>query len=87
MVSNFRERRDRKIVKETGQKEYYDLKIQNTEHLSTIEELKKKLEGFEQLHLKNADNLSKLARLFDMGIIDREGEYTGNKIDDQDEMH
>ena len=86
-MSNFRERRDRKIVKETGQKEYHDLKMQNTEHLSTIEELKKKLEGFEQLHLENVDNLNKLARLFDMGIIDREGEYTSNKIDDQDEMH
>ena len=51
-----------------------------------IEKLKEQITNFEKLKMKYLENEDKLQKLFDMGVIDNEGEYIPYKPDDEDEM-
>ena len=50
-----------------------------------IEKLKEQIAIFEKLKMKYLENEDKLQKLFDMGVIDNEGEYIPYKPD-EDEM-
>ena len=46
-----------------------------------IEELKYKLQKFEDMQRENKDKIEKLSNLYEMGIIDEEGHSTNNKME------
>ena len=49
----------------------------------TIMNLKEKLTNFQDKHLENENNREKLSRLYELGIIDSDGEYVPKINDDQ----
>ena len=48
-----------------------------------IEQLKEQIEKFESLKMKYLDNEDKLHKLYEMGVIDNDGEYIPYKPDDE----
>ena len=51
-----------------------------------IENLNKQIAKFESLKMKYLENEAKLQKLFDMGVIDSQGDFIPYKHDDEDEM-
>ena len=62
------------------------LKRAEKDKLKAIEDLKIQLEEYEKLKMEYLEDESKLAKLFEIGIIDTKGEYVPFNPDDQDEM-
>ena len=60
---------------DVNKEEYKELKDKSLKDAETIKELKEKLNEFQDLALDSAENIGKLARLFDLGVIDKDGEY------------
>ena len=68
-----------KITKEEFEKAY-------KEKDRAIAELKEQVEEYEKLKMWYFKDQSKLHSLFEMGIIDSEGDYVPNKSEDPTEM-
>ena len=62
--------------------EFEELKKKSTADNRTIMNLKDKLKEFQEQHLENQENRDKLARLYELGIIDSEGDYIIKRNDD-----
>jgi hypothetical protein len=56
-----------------------EIKKENLEKDYVILEMKKQIEKFEDREVKNEDNAEKLHRLFQMGIIDKDGELVDQR--------
>ena len=75
LVSSYRKRKLHEMESDVNKEEYKELKDKSLKDAETIKELKEKLNEFQDLALDNAENIGKLARLFDLGVIDKDGEY------------
>jgi ABC-type transport system involved in cytochrome bd biosynthesis fused ATPase/permease subunit len=73
LVKNSRKRRYAKIEKDQKEQEFEDLKIANEEQQNAIQELKDKVLKFEDVSLRYEENSEKLGKLFELGIIDADG--------------
>ena len=40
-----------------------------------IDDLMKKIDGFKYLEYENSENLSKLSKLYELGVVNEDGEY------------
>jgi hypothetical protein len=86
LVSGFRKRKREKMEKSEKEKEYDDLKELKKKNKKAIEDLKRKLSEFEGLQLECEENNSKLSKLFELGVVNANGDYIGDKDDAEDDM-
>ena len=85
LVRSTEMRRLAKEVKNRGQvAEEEESKEMNREKDQIIEDLKQKVIDFEELRLENDKNSTILAKLFDGGIIDQEGELLNHPVDEEE---
>ena len=61
-----------------------EVKEINDEKDEIIEDLKQKVKNFEMLSMENEKNSAILAKLFDGGLIDEDGELTNKQIEEDD---
>ena len=81
MVSNYRKRKLHQIEQDNDGKEFEELKKIFTDY-RTIMDLKDKLKEFQEQHIEDEDNRDKLSRLYELRIIDSNGDYIVKRNDD-----
>ena len=80
-------KRKREDVEEENKERFIEgFESAQLEKDKAIEKLKEQITNFEKLKMKYLENDDKLQKLFDMGVIDNEGEYIPYKPNDEDEM-
>ena len=57
------------------QEEFEELKEIKGKNEITIVSLNKKLDEYHQMEIDNKDNLAKLSKLYELGVVNEEGEY------------
>ena len=73
---------------EKDKEEYFsdEIKRAKKEKEEASEELKLQVEKFEKLKMDYLEDESRLAKLYEMGVIDSKGDYMPNSPDDHDDM-
>ena len=74
MLLTYRKRKHSQIEKDEEEKKEVAHKKEIEEMTHTILNLKQKIDDFESVEQENESNSKKLAKLFNMGIIDEYGE-------------
>ena len=82
MVSNYRKRELYQIEQDNHNKEFEKLKKKLSTDYRTIIDLKDKLKEFQEQHIEDENNRDKLAWLYELVIIDSNGDYTVKRNDD-----
>ena len=82
-----RKRRRQDFEEET--KEIHDKSLESAEieKDKAIDKSKEQIAKFESLKMKYLENEDKLHKLFNMGVIDSQGEYIPYRPGDEDEMN
>ena len=83
LVSGFTRRRYEEMEKSQHEEKYEELKRIKEKNDRTIQELNNKLEDYQQMEIDNNENISKLSKLYELGVVNEDGEYTG-KIGNND---
>ena len=81
-----RKRRRQDFEEETKEIDDKSLESAKIEKDKAIDKLKEQIAKFESLKMKYLENEGKLHKLFDMGVIDSQGEYISYRPGDEDEM-
>ena len=79
LVSGFRKRRFTEIEKDSNEEELKELKKINEMNERTIAMLNNKLDKYGEDEIENKDNLAKLSKLYEMGVINEDGEYIDSR--------
>ena len=72
LTARKRKRPRNELEEEEAKEKRHYKEVEEMTH--TIYSLKQKIDEYEQLNIEDRDNTKKLAKLFDMGIIDENGD-------------
>ena len=88
LVSSFQKRRYEQIESDFNEDEYRKLKKNEQSYLKQIDELKETADRYEQFKIDNEENVATLSKLYEMGIINEDGNLARkNQEDEQNHMN
>jgi uncharacterized protein (DUF342 family) len=74
------------MEQEEDKEEFKQLKNINEKNEEIIGDLKKKLQDFEDVQIESERNSVKLAKLYELGVVNSTGDYIGGQQLEEEDM-